>query len=76
MTYEVARELAKILKPLAGNTIHHVSNSKEFAEEIKKNKLEKGECIISYDVSSLFASIPVKSAMKIIKDNWNKTNNS
>ena len=68
MTYGVAKELAKILKPLTGNTIHHVSNSKESAEEIKKNKLEKGECIISYDVSALSTSIPVKSAMKIIKD--------
>ena len=68
VTYGVAKELAKILKPLAGNTIHHVSNSKEFAEEIKNNKLEKGECIISYDVSALFTSIPVKSAMRIIKD--------
>ena len=68
MTYGVAKELAKILNPLTSNIIHHVSNSKEFVEEIKKNKLEKGECIISYDVSALFTSIPVKSAMKIIKD--------
>ena len=68
VTYGVAKELAKILKPLAGNTIHHVNNSKEFAEEIKKNKLDKGACIISHDVSALFTSIPVKSAMKIIKD--------
>ena len=68
VTYEVAKELAKILKTLTGNTIHHVNNSKEFAEEIKKNKLDKGECIISYDVSALFTSIPVKAAIKIIKN--------
>ena len=37
-------------------------------QEIKKNNLEKGECIISYVVSALFTSIPMKSAMKIIKD--------
>ena len=68
VTYGVAKELVKILKPLTGNTIHHVSNSKEFAEEIKKNKLDKGECIISYYVSAPFTSVTVKSAMKIIKD--------
>ena len=68
MTYGVAKELAKILKPLTGNTFHHVNNSSEFADDIKKNKLEKGECIISYDVSALFTSIPVKSAMQITKN--------
>ena len=68
MTYGVAIKLAKIVKPLTGNAIHHVSNSKEFAEEIKRKKLEKGKCIISYDVSALFTSIPVKSAMKVIKE--------
>ena len=41
VTYGVARELAKIQTPLTGNTIHYVSNSKEFAEEIMKNKLER-----------------------------------
>ena len=43
VTYGVAKELAKILTPLTGNTIQHVNNSKEFAEEIKKNKLDKGK---------------------------------
>ena len=61
--YGVAKELARILKPLTGNTIHHVNNSSEFADDIKKIKLEKGECIISYDVSALFTSIPVQSAI-------------
>ena len=68
VTYEVAKEFAQILKPLAGNTIHHVNNSKEFADKIKKNELDKAECIISYDVSALFTSISVKSAIKIIKN--------
>ena len=68
VTYGEAKELAKILKPLTGNTIHHVNNSKEFAEEIMKNKLDKDKCIISYDASALLTSIPVKSDMKIIKD--------
>ena len=67
MTYGVARELARILKPLTGNTIHHVNNSREFKDDIKKIKLEKGECIISYDVSALFTSIPVQSAIQVTK---------
>ena len=67
VTYGVAKELARILKPLTGNTIHQVNNSKEFAEDIKKIKLEVGECIISYDVAALFTSIPVKFVLEVTK---------
>ena len=67
VSYGVAKELAKILKSLSGNTIHQVNNSKEFAEDIKKIQLEEGECIMSYDVAALFTSIPVKPAIEVIK---------
>ena len=67
VTYGVAKELARMLKLLTGKTIHHVNNSMEFADDIKKIKLEEGECIISYDVSALFTSIPVKSAIEVTK---------
>ena len=39
----------------------------EFADDIKKIKLEEGECIISYDVSALFTSITVQSAIEATK---------
>ena len=67
VTYGVVKELARILKPLTRNTIHHVNISSEFADEIKKIKLEERESIISYDVSALFTSIPVQSAIQVIK---------
>ena len=56
------------MKPLTGNTIHQVNNSNEFPEDIKKIKLEEGECIISYDVAALFTSIPVRSALEVTKE--------
>ena len=68
MTYGVAKEIGRIIKPLVGSTEHHVNNSKEFIKEIKKTKLEEGECITSYDVSALFTSVPVPSALDIIKN--------
>ena len=52
VSYGVAKEIARIIKPLVGSTEHHVNNSMEFTEEIKKMKLEEGECITSYDVSA------------------------
>ena len=50
-----------------GCSQHHVNNVKQFAEEMKEIKLEEGECITSYDVTALFTSIPVPSALDIIK---------
>ena len=67
VTYGVAKELSSILKPLVGNSIHHVNNSKEFAEEIRNIKLERGECITSFDVTALYTSIPVADAIEMIK---------
>ena len=67
LSYEVDKELAKIIKPLMGCSEHHDHNSTQFADEIKKIKLEEGECITSYDVTALFTSIPVPSALDIIR---------
>ena len=64
----VAKEVARIIKPLVGATEYHVNNSVELTEEIKKMKLEEGECLTSYDVSALFTSIPISSALDIINN--------
>ena len=48
VTYRVSKELVRILKPLTGNTIHHVNNSREFADDMKKTRQEEGECITFY----------------------------
>ena len=50
-----------------GCSQHHANNSKQCADELKEMKLEEGECITSYDVNALFTSIPVPSALDIIK---------
>ena len=68
VTYGVAKEIARIIKPLMGTSEHHVNNTKEFADEIRKTKLEEGECITSYGVTALFTSIPVSSALEIIRN--------
>ena len=67
VSYGVAKELARIIKPLMRNSQHHVHNTKQFADEIREIKLEEGECITSYNVTALFTSIPVPSALNIIR---------
>ena len=42
VTYGIAKELARILKPLVGKTIYHVNNTKEFVDEVRNTKLEGG----------------------------------
>ena len=68
VTYGVAKELAKILKPLVGKSPHHINSTQDFVEQAKQFKLEPGECLSSYDVSALFTSVPIDPALKIIKD--------
>ena len=70
VTYEVAKQLARIIKPLMGTSEHHVNNTKAFADEIRNTKLEEGECIASYDVTALFTSIPVSSALEMIRNKF------
>ena len=68
VTYGVAKELAKILKPLVGNSPHHINSTQDFVEQARQFKLEPGECLSSYDVSALFTSVPIDPALNIIKD--------
>ena len=67
VAYGLAKVLADIIKPLMGCSEHHVQNSQMFVEEVKDMKLEKGECITSYDVVALFTSIPISSALEVMK---------
>ena len=37
ITYEVAKELARILKPLVGSSPHHIKNTGDFIQQINKS---------------------------------------
>ena len=66
-SYETAKELAKILKPLVGKTIYHVHNTQDFIQQIKDIKLQKDQCMVSFDVKALFTSVPIEPAINTIK---------
>ena len=66
-TFESAKELARILKPLVGKSPHHVHNTQDFIQSIEDIKLQDHECMMSYDVHSLFTSIPIDPAITIIR---------
>ena len=63
----MAKELARILKPLVGSSPHHIKNTGDFIQQIKQVKLQADEIITSYDVSALFTSVPIEAAINIIQ---------
>ena len=67
VSYNTSKELARILKPMAGRSTFSVQNTMEFVEQVKNIKLQPHECLVSYDVKALFTSVPTKSAVNIIK---------
>ena len=68
VTYGVAKELAKILKPLVGKSPCHINSTHDFAEQVKQLTLSPGECLRSYDVSALFTSVLGDPALGVSKD--------
>ena len=65
IAYNAARIVADILSPLVGKTSHHIENSADFVEKIKTLEIPPGRKMISYDVSSLFTSIPTDAATEV-----------
>ena len=67
VSYETAKELSKILKHLVGKTSYSVKNTKDFIQGTKDMRLQKDECMVSYDVETLFTSVPTKPSITIIQ---------
>ena len=65
-THPLAKKLASILAPLAGNTTSHVRNSVDFVEHIQQTPLEEDNCLVSFDVVSLFTKVPLDEALQVI----------
>ena len=68
VTYNTAKELARILKPLVGLSEHHIQNTFDFVQQIKEVKLNNDESLVSYDVTALFTSVPIPPVLKIIEE--------
>ena len=67
VTYFIARHVAKILAPLVGKSPRHIKNSADLVDKISQLTLDDDECLVSFDVSALFTSIPVDEALRIIQ---------
>ena len=68
VTYEVAKVIAEVLKPLVGKWPHHIQSTSDFVSKVREVTLLPGECLSSYNVTALFTSVLIDLALNIIKD--------
>ena len=74
ITYGVAKELSHIIKPLVGQSPHHLKNTQHFIQQLQGKRLETGETITSYDVKALFTSVPVQPSIQLVKQRLQQDN--
>ena len=72
--YGVAKELLHIIKPLVGQSPHHLKNTQHFIQQLQGKRLEPGETITSHDVKALFTSVPVQPSIQIVKQRLQQDN--
>ena len=75
VTYGVAKVIAKVLKPLVGKLPHHIQSASDFVSKVREITLLPGECLTSYDVTTLITSVSIDPALNIIKALLEKDDN-
>jgi uncharacterized protein YoxC len=67
-TSKLAKWVVKEVNELPPIQSLSVKNSFDFVEKIKEIYLEKDECMVSFDVVSLFPSVPVEEGIKSLEE--------
>ena len=62
--YDLSACLANILSPLTGSTDFTVNNSAHFVSIISTVMILDNEIMVSFDVESLFANVPIDAAVE------------
>jgi hypothetical protein len=68
MTYNLAKFIAKVLRPLVGKSERHLKNSQDLVNKLRGVTLSNNQSLISYDVTSLFTNVPVDESVSIIRN--------
>ena len=65
--YNTAKYLARLLSPFSKIMPSHVENPSHLAEILRKTTIGEDEVLVSFDVKSLFTSIPVQPAINCVR---------
>lgn len=60
---------------MTGKTEHHITNSFQFAEEMREQQIGEESVLFSLDVVSLFTNVPVDYALESIRLRWDEIKN-
>ena len=66
-TYRLAKDLARILIPLSGQTTYTVMNSTKFVERLQEARIGPEDLLVSFDVTSLFTQVPIDEALEVVR---------
>ena len=64
-SYALVRELSRILRPLVGCSGRTLRNTIDLVDKLDNIVLRDDEMLVSYDVKSLFTSIPVEESIQV-----------
>ncbi|XP_067619916.1 uncharacterized protein [Eurosta solidaginis] len=70
-SYTLSKYMADILKNVTASSTYNIKNTIEFKERVNNTYIYEDEKLISFDVVSLFPSIPIQLALEIIQEKWN-----
>ena len=65
--YALAKWLNEKLKPLSCNQ-YTVTDTFEFVNEVQNLEINRGDILVSYDVTSLFTNVPLNETIQILAD--------
>ena len=64
-TYETTKYVAKLLSPLSKSN-YTKNSTKQFVNHIRKQKVQDGYQMVSFDVTSHFTNVPLDETIEII----------
>ena len=65
--HNIAKYLARLLSPFSKIMPSHVENLPHLAEILRKTAIGEDEVLVSFDVKSLFTSVPVQPAINCVR---------